>query len=166
MTCKSAPDDLPYRRKDFEPVCVYVDELKRDAWILAVAAGATAPGGHRLPGSVYQRLGNYEHLSDRGTKCYPTRTRAAVDLDRAFAADLVARRLAPLYAHLTKVGGRLLWAVDSKVEECIKQIRVECWLTDSNKTYLVRIWCDGSGWDVYGQLDQTNSVERTLEKIT
>ena len=29
----------------------------------------------------------------------------------------------------------------------------------------VRIWGDGSGWEVYGQLDKTNSVEETLNRI-
>jgi hypothetical protein len=44
-------------------------------------------------------------------------------------------------------------------------VAVECWLTRAGNVYLVHVWLDGSGWDVYAPVDKTNSVASTLENI-
>jgi len=76
-------------------------------------------------------------------------------------------RLRPLYDHLIhKVKARCLWSAREEYPNDRRQgVLVECWLTPSGHTYLVRVWLDGSGWDVYGEVDKTNSVEETLKKI-
>jgi hypothetical protein len=70
-----------------------------------------------------------------------------------------------LFEHWKKVNGQCLWTLRQELGP--QDVIVQFWVTNNGKAryYMVRIWPDGSGWDVYGQLDDTNMVKATLEKI-
>lgn len=70
-------------------------------------------------------------------------------------------RVAPLHDHFVKLGAKLAWRIR---DDSLGNILVECWLTGTT-SYLVRIWEDGSGWDVYKPVSESNKVEDTLAAV-
>ncbi len=77
-------------------------------------------------------------------------------------------------ARFRERNGQLLWETTFSLNPDRprkKDIIVQSWVTTNSDGdrdiahYMVRIYADGSGWDVFGQLDRTNSVQATLDAI-
>lgn len=79
-----------------------------------------------------------------------------------FQSKEAARRPDALYARLGELNARCGWCVDYTANEYF-QVRVEFWFTPKGQ-YMIRIFDDG-GWDVFGQLDTTNTIDACLAKI-
>jgi hypothetical protein len=76
-------------------------------------------------------------------------------------------RIEPLMKRLGEVNARCTWEGYASLNTDRprqKDIILQHWYTDRGY-YIVQIWADGSGWNVFKTVDDTNSVEKTLAAI-
>lgn len=85
-------------------------------------------------------------------------------------------RVKPLMDHFAKIGARMDWEVRGSRADNTHGIIVQSWSCNNERTrqphdpplrfYLVRIWADGSGWDVYRRVSASIFRNPTLKEIT